>query len=217
MNVVDLLYEHVVFLVETGTSFFLDVTKLEWEGLQQILKHAKSAIWVTNGGLLSGREPLHAMISGIVRGLKTENSQRRISVLDLDHPSPGILPEASCDAILTLLYQNDDESNETYNLEYRYKDGVMYASSLQIDDALNDARRSRSKPHTESRNCHLKDFDNEPLKLTLNENNSQPSILFTDDQDFLSPLPDDHLEISVKAIGVDHNVSTPGFCHQTFS
>lgn len=39
---------------------------------------------------MTGKEQLHAMISGLVRGMKTEDSSLRLSILDLDKP-----PQAS--------------------------------------------------------------------------------------------------------------------------
>ena len=205
----NLMCKRVIFLMETGGSLFIDITGSEWKGLLQLLKEAESALWVTNGSLLSGREPLHAMISGIVRGLKTENSQRRISVLDLDHPDADILPAASCDVILKLAGKSHDELDETYTLDYRYRDGVIYTSSLQTDDALNEEWRSRSNFSTDAEVITLGQLQDVPVKLGIDENGAQSSLVFTSDEDFVTPLPEDHLEVRVKASSVDQHVSCP--------
>ena len=83
-DIQNIRYDRFLFVIELERPLFLDIFSAAWDGLQTCRKCARSALWVTNGSLMRGREPLFAMVSDIPRGLKTEVQQLRFSVLDLD-------------------------------------------------------------------------------------------------------------------------------------
>ena len=77
-----------------------------------------------------------------MRGLKTEKRSLRISTLDLDRECNGSFLQ-DCEAIFDIFEGLCQDSSETYTLEYRQKEGVLYRSTLQANKSMNDEWDSR--------------------------------------------------------------------------
>lgn len=205
-------YTELIFLVEIEVPLFEDINAVEWHNLQRLLQYATRIVWITNGGLLSGREPLFAMITGIVRGLKTEKNSLRMSTLDLDPETGGSLLE-SCSTIFTLLDRFSQDPADNYTLDYRQRDHTIYQSSLQPDDELNTYWQTRASERALTRVLPLEDFQDMPLQLNAEQEGAYSSIFFEPDQDFDQVLPDGCLEIELGAASVNGTVSELSSLH----
>lgn len=158
-------YRRFIFLLETTEPFFIDVTPQEWKDLQSALKFATSSLWLTKGDLMTGKEPLYAMIAGLAKGFKTEDNSIRFSTLDLDEA-----PHDSQTEIFTLVGQLESSvSSKTgidHDSEWRYKDGVLYVSRLTPDDSLN--RSSKALANSSAiEQVPLKDLKQTPLQIAI--------------------------------------------------
>ncbi|KAI4212601.1 MAG: hypothetical protein LQ351_004673 [Letrouitia transgressa] len=196
-------YHRYIFLLEAEKPFFIDATSEEWTSLQRSLKQAASSLWLTKGDLMGTGEPLHAMISGLAKGMKTENSSLRFSILDLDKA-----PKPSDGKLWALVEQLESRVSALNNLnddsEFRYKDGVLYISRLTSDDALNEQSKAKADMQTATTEVPLAELKQNPLQMAIDKPGVLSSIYFKDDHVFFGPLADDEVEIEVKYAGVNN-------------
>ncbi|KAH6616033.1 KR domain-containing protein [Chaetomium sp. MPI-SDFR-AT-0129] len=80
---------HVVMLADleaaSVTSPLLSsLTETEFSAIQRITDSSSSLLWVTNGGLLEGKRPEHAMASGLARVVRSEQASLDFRTLDVD-------------------------------------------------------------------------------------------------------------------------------------
>ncbi|KAJ4413900.1 Type I Iterative PKS [Gnomoniopsis sp. IMI 355080] len=198
-------HQRFIFLVETESPFFLDVTDTEWGHLQSVFSRLTSCLWLTSGDLLAGKEPLYAMISGLVRGMRTESSSLRFDILDLD----SVPTNAASDSdILRLIAQLEarvadrQRTNEDY--EFRYKEGILHVSRLTADDNLCEEAKALAHSDRACSRVPLKDIGSKPLRLAIEKPGVLSTVYFTQDQDFDKPLLADEVEIAVKYAGVNN-------------
>ena len=193
----------LLFLVEIDRPFFLDANPAEWDGLQTCLRLARSALWVTHGGLMDGREPLFAMISGIARGLKIEMSHLRFSVLDLDEDLKSSLSEI-CDLLTRFERRAADPNHDDDDMEFRRRQGLTYISRLVVDPLLNETSKARKGEQFSTTSAMLQDLRRTPVRLDIDKPGVLSTLYFKEDHDFSSPLADDHLEIEVARAGINN-------------
>ncbi|KAI1419983.1 hypothetical protein F5Y12DRAFT_720070 [Xylaria sp. FL1777] len=194
-------HRRLIFVVEVGQPFFLDVSEKEWQAFQSAIQSSKSSLWITSGDLLDGKEPLHGMISGLVRGIKAENSSIRFSTLDLDR-----IPKSSEKELFSIIGQlearvaNNSKLND--DSDFRYKEGVLYVSRLTADDVLCEESKAVTD-RDQALKVPLKELKKTPLKLAIEKPGVLSTVYFTKDPEFSKPLPADQVEIEVKYAGLN--------------
>ena len=161
---------------------------------------------MTNGGLLSGREPLFAMAGGIARGLKTERPALQIATLDLDQRTSESLPQ-DCELIWDIFLKVCATTKENYSLEYRKAGDIIYRNTLQTDDDMNQESVSRKIKGMANELVAMEKPRHTPLELSLDSPGVMSTMFFQPDQSFDSRLPEDSVQVSISAAGVSSNVS----------
>ncbi|KAI0401422.1 hypothetical protein F4802DRAFT_601014 [Xylaria palmicola] len=196
-------YQRFIFVVEIGQPFFLDVSEQEWQAFQLAVKNSKSSLWVTTGNLMGGGEPLYGMISGLVRGIKAENSSVRFSIVDLDRV-PGPSDEEELFGIIGQLEARvSDDSRLNDDSDFRYKAGVLHTSRLAADDCLCEESKITASPDHALKKVPIKELKNTPLRISIEKPGVLSTVYFTEDLDFSKPLPADQVEIEVKYAGLN--------------
>lgn len=192
-----------IFLLETGNPFFLDVKPQEWKVFQSALNRSTSALWLTSGDLMEGKEPLHAMVSGLAKGMKIENSSLRFSILDIDR-----VPDTSDTELFDLVSQLESRVADTTRIhddsEFRYKDGILYISRLTSDDVLCETSKAKTSPDQALKQVPLKELKSTPLQLAIEKPGVLSTVFFKPDPEFSKPLSTDEVEIEVKYAGVNN-------------
>ncbi|KAF4624420.1 hypothetical protein G7Y89_g13751 [Cudoniella acicularis] len=196
-------YTRFVFFLETEKPFFINATSEEWSALHLALSISTSSLWLTKGDLMVGKEPLHAMISGLAKGMKTENSSLRFSIIDVDK-----VPDDSDTKLFELVRHLEGRASDPTNLnddsEFRYKDGILYISRLAADDALNDKSKATAFKDSVVEQTPLKDLKSTALQLAIDKPGVLSTIYFKQDPEFAKPLAADEVEIEVKFAGVNN-------------
>ena len=202
-NIENVRFHRFIFLVEITDPFFIDVTPEEWKALQTAIKDSTSSLWVTKGDLMIGKEPLHAMISGLAKGMKTERSSLRFSILDLDK-----IPGESDVEVFKVISQLENRVADSLNInkdsEYRYKDGVLYISRLTADDTLNEKGKAIGNKDFTTEQISLHELKDTPLQLAIEKPGVLSTLYFKQDPEFTTSLPPDAVEIEVKFSGVNN-------------
>ncbi|KAK4141946.1 uncharacterized protein C8A04DRAFT_13698 [Dichotomopilus funicola] len=80
---------HVVMLADleaasVASPLLSSLTETEFSAIQRITDSSSSLLWVTNGGLLEGKRPDHAMASGLARVVRSEQASLDFRTLDVD-------------------------------------------------------------------------------------------------------------------------------------
>nr|ALP31864.1 polyketide synthase 36 [Diaporthe helianthi] len=89
--------DHVVMLSDLeGSALLSELTEGDLAAIQSITDTASTLLWATVGGLLEGKNPEHAMISGLARSIRSEQVSLdfRTLDLDLDTVKPDEIPSA---------------------------------------------------------------------------------------------------------------------------
>ncbi|KAI1356404.1 hypothetical protein F5Y01DRAFT_309815 [Xylaria sp. FL0043] len=191
-----------IFVVEVDQPFFLGMSEKEWQAFQWAVQNSRSSLWVTTGDLVDGKQPLHGMISGLVKGIKAENSSIRFSTVDLDH-----VPEPSEENIFSIIAQLEARVSDNDKLnddsDFRYKAGALYISRLTADDGLCEEYKIGTNPDAAFSKIPIKELRSVPLKLAIEKPGVLSTVYFTEDPDFSKPLPVDQVEIEVKYAGLN--------------
>ncbi|KAL4922406.1 hypothetical protein BDW62DRAFT_197082 [Aspergillus aurantiobrunneus] len=200
-QVPDFVYTRFIFLVEIEEPLFQNISPAEWSGLQKCISFAQSILWVTNGSLIRGREPLFAMVSGLARGLQSETTNLRFHILDLDNE----LCEST--AVLSLVGQHEElaaTGNLTDDTEFRRKDGVTYISRLAEDDELNNNYQVQLSRKSTPQHIPFADLESTPFRLDIEKPGVLSTIYFRPDPDCSASILDDEVEIKVRAVGINN-------------
>lgn len=196
-------YHRYIFLLESEKPFFINATPEEWTCLQRALKQAASSLWLSKGDLMGAGEPLHAMISGLAKGMKTENSSLRFSILDLDK-----VPDPSDKKLWKLILELESRVSALNNLndesEFRYKDGILYISRLTSDDSLNEQSKAKADMQTATAEVPLAELKRTALQMAIDKPGVLSTIYFKEDPVFTNSLADDEAEIEVKYAGINN-------------
>lgn len=75
---------HTIVVADLEGSLLNTVTEKEFQAIQHLTNTASSLLWVTNGGLLEGKRPEHALASGLARSVSSEQASLDFRTLDVD-------------------------------------------------------------------------------------------------------------------------------------
>ena len=198
--------KQLIIVAEVDRPIFDDIDSLEWSRTQTLLKNADSALWVTNGGLLTGRDPRFAMISGMARGIKTEMAKLQLSVLDLDQDTAKTSAE-TYRLLIELARRCSLSSSKGYNMEYRQMRGITYISRVVPDEDLNAKPQFNAQASALDVSTPFNYLTDKPLQINIGSPGALQTLYFQEvDAPALSNEDLDFVEIEVKAIGLSHSV-----------
>jgi hypothetical protein len=119
----------------------------ELAAVQYLVKHASSAVWVTNGGLLDGFDPEKSLASGFSKTLMNEQPSFRLSCFDIDPLETNLARSAAF--ILDQHIRLQDEKNSEIEMYLAEKNGLVYISRFLPDDVENSTFERRTNPLVE--------------------------------------------------------------------
>ena len=196
----------IIVLADLAGNFWLDLDAEGIESLKVLFQSAASLIWVTAGGLIDGVRPEQALTSGLMRAIITEKPDVKIMTMDLE-VGYDQLDVKLTDIVLNkeAELQHASPGSGVHESEIALKDGVGYVSRLAPDNALSQRFREQegSVKDTEVLSLH----EAKPLKIGFDQTGILSALHFKEDQDFRAPLAAEHVEIQVKAVGLNVKVS----------
>jgi NADPH:quinone reductase-like Zn-dependent oxidoreductase len=186
--------EQVMILADLEGPTFATIEEPEFESLKTLTDDAKSMIWVSCGGLLSGSNPEHAMALGWSRVVRSEKQLLDLVTLDFDL---GISPdEQVANTLLDIATKQSTKS--TNENEYRIDRGVVHVSRLIPAESINTAFGGEApKPKD------VPAADNLALKGVLKSG----KVLFQNDDSFAANLADEDVDVKVMAVGLNREDS----------
>lgn len=190
-----------IVLCEATRPFLSDPSPEEFEATKRIFTSAAGVIWVTQGAKMASKSPASNLITGFSRTVRSEYGSIRTVLLDLDpdQPFPSI---AAADTVLNLFeghFGTNAQKLDDMDFEYVQRGGRIVIPRMVSNAAVNRELESANlEPIPE-----LQDFrqPGRPLVMEIGTPGLLDTIHFVDDDRMDDALPDDQVEIEIKATG----------------
>ncbi|RAH58516.1 polyketide synthase [Aspergillus piperis CBS 112811] len=192
----------VAFLDGENLLFAADQRRL---GIfQHLAANTASMVWVTSCGLVKGRNPDGAFVSGLLRTLGTENPSGQFLSVDIDaegfQVSAGEMDElVRCLAEQEHLLQptlNDNRPSEV-NRDMIWQDGCMWTSRFVPDGQL----QGYAEVAPTRQEVPLGSLG--PVRAAFETPGILTSLYFHPYTELLQPLPRDYIDVKVDAVGLN--------------
>jgi hypothetical protein len=185
----------ICILIELESSILSDMTEPSLKALKKLFSQSKGVLWVTRGASYQPTNPDLSLVSGFLRTLRIETG-RPLVHLDLD---PNSDSETSANTIVKV-YESRFE-NEDAESEFVTRGGVILIPRHMEDDKTGihiAARTGNSSPEMD-----MIPQPGRSLKLQIAQLGLLDTFYFDDDSRGVDELPDDHIEIEVKATALN--------------
>ena len=193
---IDLEGKYCIVVDNPNEHYLTRLTAGRFEAMKRFTQ-AAGVLWIT-GGLLS---PNAGLVRGLARTLRAEFQIEKFVTLALeDWNMPGDDLVEEIRGVIERAFYSENAAAE-YDREFALKDGILHIPRLVHDNVTNHSLTRET--HAESK--YLQSFYQEgrPLRLTITNPGFLDTLSFIDDDRLASPLPDDEIEIEVKASGLN--------------
>lgn len=190
-----------IVLSETSQSILTNPSFIQFESVQRVLSESGGTLWVTRGASIESDSPDSNLILGLARTVNLESSSTVVT-LDLDNRMP-LDTEASAQTVAKVFQRCFDPNRRDENLDVEYSErgGVIMIPRVVEDRELNTVVSSTTdKPVPEKQ---LFSQISRPLAIEIGTPGQLASLRFVDDVRTERDLPDDHVQIEVKASGIN--------------
>jgi NADPH:quinone reductase-like Zn-dependent oxidoreductase len=188
-----------LFLSELDKPLLSSLTLAQFTALQKVLTSVQGILWVVRGAYVSSRTPEANMITGLSRSIRSE-TLLKFATLDLD--SECILSDAdTVKAILTVFRGTFSRQPGTNcELEFMERKGTFFTPRIINDDMMNTYVHKKTKGTVLENTLFAQ--DGRPLQLVIGSPGALETLHFVD-QLLEEHLPDNEIEVEVKAIGMN--------------
>lgn len=188
----------VICTVELYEPMLTTLTESEMSSMKIITDQAAYILWIHGGGNMDAERPDFAMVTGFCRSLVLEQPSLRFFTHDIDDPDAD--PETSITNIFRTL--DDVHSEDCQDLETVEKQGVPFTQRFVPEEDLNETfRRRQGNRFTLDRLG-----DNKPARLTIQNIGQLDTLAFKPDTSGDDELKAGHVEVDVKAVGLNAKV-----------
>lgn len=195
-----------IFLAELDRPVLTHLDSPGFGALQYLLTNVQGILWVVQSAYTNSRNPDANMVTGLSRTLRSEGTLMKFVTLDLDEVKffsatdavPAILE------VFTTVFATDSKTEET---EFMERGGKLYTPRIVNDGSMNDYVNDQVHPST-TEAARFSDHER-PLRGAMKIPGVPDSLIFKDDEGLLLPLPGDHVDIQVKAIGINAGDTAP--------
>ncbi|KAL8723272.1 MAG: hypothetical protein Q9225_000394 [Loekoesia sp. 1 TL-2023] len=177
--------DRVVMLTDMDLPLLSNLQKEELAAIQSISNAASSILWVTNGGLLTGSNPEHAMAAGLARVVSSEQASLDLTILDFD---PSSTDTTQVPSMIARTAQEQSDNGVVHENETCVANNLAYISRLVPNAQVNETfSRDEQKAITTP-------FDPESYLVGKVQSGK---VVFKLDNRVEEPLKDDHVEVQV--------------------
>jgi NADPH:quinone reductase-like Zn-dependent oxidoreductase len=110
-----------------GSPLLVTINEKEFEGVKHLTSTASSILWVTAGGILTGKKPEYAMTNGLARSVTSEQASLALTTLDFDLETTSVSQLAS---IVAKTAARQSKKNDIHETGYVVSNGLVYVSRL---------------------------------------------------------------------------------------
>jgi NADPH:quinone reductase-like Zn-dependent oxidoreductase len=179
-----------VIIVDFTKSILFNLSEAEFAALQKVVDTAKTLLWATAGGLLSGQNPECAMASGMMRVIRAEQVSIDAITVDFD-PETTTTMQAAED--IAFKADRQIQGNSPVEHEYCVSDGITYISRLLPNAGVNASANIDSQ--------QLQDTTFDP-DMHLEGRIQAGKVVFEETKE-ISDLTPDSLEVKLSLAGLN--------------
>jgi acyl transferase domain-containing protein/NADPH:quinone reductase-like Zn-dependent oxidoreductase len=204
-NLISIQPENQVCVVmsELTDSVLRNPTSEEFLAMKSIFLQSAGVLWVTRGALIASPSPSSNLVTGLTRTVRAEKGDTMLVNLDLD-PKASLSGLQDAEAIFSIFKRNfaiGSVEQIDLDAEYAVRDGLIMIPRVVEDSALTTFVASATVNPVPEMQPFLQ--DGRSLRAEIKTPGFLDSLQFIDDERMSGPLPDDHVEIEVKAIGMN--------------
>ncbi|KAG8533016.1 Type I Iterative PKS [Bacidia gigantensis] len=192
-----------IMLSELTSSVLRNPSPEQYAAIKRLLLGNNDVLWVTQGALIESGNPDSNLALGLLRTIREEKGDTMLVHLDLDPDLSLDDPEVE-DTIVSILKANFNRRlppSASIDTEYTLRGGLVMVPRVVEDKTLTSFVTSSSGARMpEDQLFHQ---DQRPLKAEVKTPGLLDSIQFVDDERAFGYLPDDHVEVEMKAAGLN--------------
>jgi hypothetical protein len=196
----------VVSAIEATEPLLSTISEKDLERVQVLTNKASKIMWITNGNLVSGSNPDHALIRGIAGPLMLEQPALKLQILDIDDPLSDV--EATAQNVTYAVKHLFSET--VHEPELAQKGGIVHALRWEPESLLNE--QFDLKQNEGITEMTLQDVGRAELSI---KNPGQMETIHFAVKEFQGLLAADHVEVQVKSVGMNAKVIILLFCIST--
>jgi len=205
----------VISLAELTHSLLTIISREEFGNLQRLLSQSYGCLWVTRGSTATkGTVPELSIFQGMARSLRAENENRPLITLDLNAETPLSHSEAA-DMIVKLfkqVFEPDNNANVNasrrvvIDREFSESNGKLHIMRAVENSSLDELIAAETKGVSPLPEMRELDAEGRALQLRIETigtgNGNGRSLAFDDPAWAGKTLPEDAVEVSVRAVGL---------------
>jgi acyl transferase domain-containing protein/NADPH:quinone reductase-like Zn-dependent oxidoreductase len=191
-----------ILLTEIDHPMLASLDEVQFDALQQLLTKVRGLLWIVHGAYVHANNPTTNMVSGLSRTLRSEGTLMRFITLELDGQRIIEISDivSTIMAVFNMTLCAHSEVEET---EFMERDGQLFTPRIVDDHDLNAYVDKQINPPS-TKPADFSDI-RRPLRGLLVVPGIVDSLVFEDDLSLQHPVPEDHVEFHVRAIGVNTN------------
>lgn len=175
----------------------------DFEAVKRVFLESSRVLWVTAGALVESSNPDLNLVTGLARTIRVEKGDNMIVTLDLDAQNP-LTAEDRAGKIFSVVMNNfckEDVATTDVDLEYVERNGTVMIPRVIEDERLHSSLSSA----TGSAGFNFQPFcqNEHPLKAEIRTPGLLDGIQFVTNDRMFGKLPEDYVEVQVKACGVN--------------
>lgn len=187
----------IIVLAELERPLWKTIEPSTWLEFQRMTQKADSILWVTQGGLVAGNEPEASIVNGFLQCL---DINPRVRAASMDFEMSSLRDRSMAEQILHYEHILPNGMDK----QYRQHEGRWLISRLLPDQRLiEDFARSHGKDRS-AINAPLTDLG--PIRIATTDPGRLSALVFRPDKTLHGPLEPDHIEIKVRAVGMNMTV-----------
>ena len=185
----------VLLLDELWNPVLAQADEKQWEAIKSLVSSGNPLLWVTKGAQYPVTNPNNAMINGLFRVARQEDSMAKLTTLDVQS-STSPATSWAIEKVLGLLKR--DASVET---EYMERNGILHIQRIMPDAAVNDFRRAEE----EGIEPVVKVFHGTEVQVQLRAERlgTLQSLMWCETEVEEAPVDAGDVEVEVMAVGVN--------------
>ncbi|KAK4032634.1 polyketide synthase dehydratase-domain-containing protein, partial [Parachaetomium inaequale] len=207
----------IISFAELDKPLWANISPHHFAALKRLIQESAGLIWVTRGGAETrAPRPELSLFHGLARSLRAEREGIPYITVDLAAHAQQ-LPAAEAAALILEVarrgFRFRKPSNNTlgvgacFDREFSEMDGILHIKRAIEAPSLNRFVAARANPSA-ARDPEPHDIrlagSSRPLKLIPRSIGTLDSLVFDDDKAIIEePLPPDHVDIDVRAVGLN--------------
>ncbi|CAO2647160.1 Nn.00g080820.m01.CDS01 [Neocucurbitaria sp. VM-36] len=189
-----------IFLAELDRPVLANLDAIGFETLQRLLKTVQGVLWVVQGAYSNSSNPDANMVTGLSRALRSEGTLMNFITLDFD--AKNKLRDADIvNRILEVFTKTLSINSSTEETEFMDRGGELFTPRIINDANMNEYVHKQIHPPA-NEPARFLDL-NRSLRGTKLAPTACGNLTFLDEKSRQTPLPNEHVEFQVRAIGIN--------------